>query len=338
VADRASFPSDTMSTHYIQQDGVARLRAWGLLDAVVAAGTPPIPGLTLDFGDFRVPVPAPPGEPAYCPRRTVLDKILVDAAVAAGAELRERFSVQDVLVEDGRVAGIRGRAAGGANVEERARIVIGADGRHSVVARAVRAEDYNVRPALTCGYYSYWSGVPLDGAEIALRPGRGILLFPTNDGLTCMGVECHAGEFEAFRADIDGTILRSAALVPGLAERVAAGRREERYQGGAEFPNYFRKPYGPGWALVGDAGYLKDPVTGTGISDAFRDAELLAKALDAGLAGREPLDRALAGYEQRRNEAAFPMYEVTCRLAEFRPPDAELFQLFGNLPQPQAAG
>ena len=337
AVDRTSFPSDTMSTHFIGQEGVAALRRWDLLDAVIAAGTPPIASLTLDFGELRIPVPQPPDAPAYCPRRTILDKLLVDAAASAGAEVRERFSVQELVWEDGGVAGIRGRAAGGGTVEERARVVIGADGRHSVVARAVAPEEYNVRPALTCGYYSYWSGLALEGAEIALRPGRGILLFPTNDGLTCMGVECDREEFAAFRADIDGTIMRAAALVPGLAERVAAGRREERFQGGTEFPNYFRKPYGPGWALVGDAGYLKDPITGTGITDAFRDAELLAAALDAGLSGREPLEDALAAYEEERNAVAFPMYEVTCRLAEFRPPDAELFQLFGNLPQPQPA-
>ena len=102
----------------------------------------------------------------YAPRRIVLDKILVDAAVAAGAELRERFTVHELLWDNDRVVGIRGRANGGAMVTEHARIVIGADGAHSIVAKAVRAPRYHERPALTFGYYSYFSDVPLDGVEV----------------------------------------------------------------------------------------------------------------------------------------------------------------------------
>jgi 2-polyprenyl-6-methoxyphenol hydroxylase-like FAD-dependent oxidoreductase len=116
-----------------------------------------------------------------------------------------------------------------------------------------------------------------------------------------------------------------------LAERARAGRREERFTGTAELLNYFRKPYGPGWALVGDAGYHKDPITAQGITDSFRDAELVAEAVDAALSGRQPIEEAMAEYEQRRNKAAFPMYEFTCQLAALEPPPPEMQQLFAAL-------
>ena len=143
--------------------------------------------------------------------------------------------------------------------------------------------------------------------------------------------------FQAFRADIDGTFARSLeSCAPSLAARVRAGKREERWTGTTDLPNFFRKPYGPGWALVGDAGYHKDPITGEGISDAFRDAELLAAALHAGFSGAAPLDEALAGYEERRNAVAMPIYELTCQLASHGPLPVEMQQLIGALAGNQA--
>ncbi|HEY8491339.1 MAG TPA: NAD(P)/FAD-dependent oxidoreductase [Dehalococcoidia bacterium] len=320
LVDRASFPSDTLSTHYIHIPGVLRLHRWGLLERVRQAGGRPIPKITLHLGKVTVVPPPPPGLPpglapeAYCPRRTVLDAILVDAAVGAGAELRERFSVRDLVWEEGRVAGVRGRA-GGREVTERARLVIGADGLHSQVARLVNAPAYHTRPTLTFGYYTYWSDVAMDGAELHVSEGGGILAFPTNDGLTCVAVGGSIESFHRFRQDIQGNYFRILEVAPDLARRVRAGRREERFLGTADQPNYFRRPYGPGWALVGDAGYHRDFVTGLGITDAFRDAELLAAAADEGLSGRRPLGEALAAYERHRNEVAEPLYELTCRIA-----------------------
>jgi flavin-dependent dehydrogenase len=331
LLDRARFPSDTLSTHFLLPDGVRRLEEWGLRSRLEEAGTPPVPRITFNLGPMSVPGPIPEdGPPAYCPRRTVLDAMLVEAAVAAGAELREGFSVQDLLSDDGRVSGIRGRAHDGSVVSERARIVIGADGKHSVIARAVGAEEYNVRPPLGCGYYSYWSGIQHDGsAELHLRDGNALFLFPTNDNQTCVAVEWQNHRFHEVRQDIEGNFFAALEKSPKLAERVRAGRREERFAGTADLRNFFRKPYGPGWALVGDAGYHKDPITGSGITDAFRDADLLSEALDAGFSGREQPEDALADYERRRNETAFPMYEVTCGMAELRPPGPHLMQLFG---------
>jgi flavin-dependent dehydrogenase len=334
LVDRATFPSDIMSTHYIHQPGVAALKRWGLLERLVATGCPPIKQFSMDVGPFALvgsPPPADGVSVGYCPRRTILDKLLVDAAVEAGAELREAFTVEDMVRDGDRVAGVRGHTKGGAPIVEQARVVIGADGHHSLVARAVKAPRYNERPALGCAYYTYWSGVPMEAFELYMRPHRTPWGFPTHDGLTLIGAAWTHDEFHAYRADIEGNYLKTLELAPGLAERVRAGKREERFVGTADVPNLFRKPYGQGWALVGDAGYHKDPCTAQGITDAFRDAELLAAALDAGFSGRGPLEEALAEYERRRNETVLPMYELTCQLATQDPPPPEMRQLFAAL-------
>ncbi len=341
LLDRDSFPSDIMSTHFITQPGVAQLNRWGLLHEVAATGCPPISRLRNAFGPIVLNGTPPPLEGAgasYCPRRTLLDDILVRAAVAAGAELREGFAVDEVLFEDGAVSGVRGRVrAGGAQATETARVVIGADGLHSRVAAAVQPAEYNTRPGTTCGYYSYWSGIPDEGAAITWGPERIVFRFPTNDGLTCLAMEMPKTAFAAFREDIEGNFTRGmAAATPELAALAAAGRREERFVGASNLPNFYRKPFGPGWALVGDAGYHKDPVTGQGIADAFRDAELLAEALDAGFAGRQPVAAALAGYEQQRNAATAAIYETTCQLAGFAPPTAEQLALLAAISASQA--
>ena len=290
LVDRAAFPSDTMRSHFIHHPGVVSLHRWGLLPQVVASGSPPIRARLSDLGDFSLTIPAEVADGVdanYAPRRFVLDTILVAAAVAAGAELREHFAVHELVWDDGRVVGIRGRAKGGAMVTEHARIIVGADGAHSVVAKAVRADTYDARPALSFAYYSYFSGVPLAGIEVYLRPEECMHInFPTNSGLSCIAIQAPIAGFPAFRADIEANFFRAIARAPHLAERVRAGSREERWYGTADLANFFRTPHGPGWALVGDAGYHKDPVTAQGITDAFRDAELLAEAVDGGFSGR----------------------------------------------------
>ena len=334
LLDQATFPQDTISTHLIWAPGVACLQRWGVLDRLVAANTPIMRRLRFDVGDFALVGTSPPvdGVCEYvAPRRTVLDKILVDAAVAAGAELRQGFAVQAVVSSDGRITGIRGQDRDGAVHTERARLVIGADGRHSLVARQVSAQEYDTRPALACWYYSYWEGVSGDGTEYYPRPGRTFGIIPTTDGRVCVPVGCPHADFEAFRADIEGNHRRALELAPELAARVRAGRRVERFYGAADLPSYFRVPYGPGWALVGDAGYHKDPITAQGISDAFHSAEMLADAVDDGFSGRRPLDVALADYQRRRDAAVRPMYDFTCQLAAMEPPPPEMQQLFASL-------
>jgi flavin-dependent dehydrogenase len=325
VIDRSTFPSDILSTHYIQLEGIGRLRKWGLLETMDAQGCRPIEKLTFFMNGFGFVPPPPPGSPegekAYCPRRTVLDKILVDAASAAGAEVREAVTLQDLLIDGDDVTGVRARTKDGTTFDEPARIVVGADGMHSRVAKIVGAPSYNEHPSLTCAYYSYFSGTNLDGAEIHIGDGGGCLAFPTNDGMDCIAIGQQNEMFEEFRSDIEGNFMRyMQGISPVMYERIQNGKREERWEGTADVPNFFRKPYGRGWALVGDAGYHRDPVTGLGINDAFRDAELLSNAIDEGFSGRVPIEEALAGYEQQRNAIATPMYEFTVALASGNPP------------------
>ncbi len=328
LLDRASFPSDSMRAHFVRSAGVERLDRWGLLPRIEASGCPAIRQWVVDLGDFPLPMPSEVldgGPLQYAPRRFVLDAILVEAAAAAGVEVRQGFSVQEVLQEDGRVVGVRGRARGGREVTERARLVVGADGLHSLVARAVGAPIYDARPTLACSYYSYFGDVPIDGLNVAYRADRIVIAVPTNGDLTLVCVAAPIAAFPAFRADIEGAFFDSLSRVPWLAERVRSGRRAERWLGSGDLPNFFRKPYGPGWALVGDAGYHRDPIPARGISDAFRDAELLVEAIDAGFGGRVPLEAALAGYERRRNEAARPLYEETLARAAFQPFPPEVY-------------
>jgi flavin-dependent dehydrogenase len=331
VVDRASFPSDTLSTHVIHAPGVAALNRWGLLDEVIATGCPPIETYSFDFGPFTIkgtPRPRDGISTAYAPRRTVLDKILVDAASQSGAEVRERFTVDDIVVEDGEVVGIRGHDEGGATVLERAPVVIGADGRNSHVSKVVQPEQYHDKPMLQWSYYTYWRDLPVDGFEIVIRPDRGWAAAATNDGLTMLVVGWPYAESNAYKADVEANYLKTLELAPEFANRVRAATREARFAGGS-VPNFFRKPYGAGWALVGDAGYNKDPITAQGICDAFRDAELCSTALDETFTGTRSFEDAMSSYHRTRDAEVLPIYEFTTQLATLEAPPAEMQQLLG---------
>jgi flavin-dependent dehydrogenase len=264
----------------------------------------------------------------YAPRRTLLDKTLVDAAARAGAEVRERFNVDQLIVEDATVVGVRGHGADERPVAARARVVIGADGRNSHIAKAVGAEQYHDKPKLQYGYYTFFRGLPTDGMETIIRPQRAWAAIPTNDDLTLVVMGWPTAEAGAFRADVEANFHATLDLAPAFAKRVGAATRVEPFLGGGVV-NYFRRPYGPGWALVGDAGYNKDPVTAQGISDAFRDAERCAGAVDQALAGQRPYHEAMAAYQRDRDERALPIYHFTTELATLEPPPAQLQQLLG---------
>nr|ALV86403.1 oxidoreductase [uncultured bacterium 14] len=331
--DSGTFPSDTLSTHLIHPPGVAALAKWGLLDRLLATGCPPIDTYAFDFGPFALS--GRPGTAefplAYAPRRTTLDKLLVDAAVEAGVEVRESYTVERLIVDNGRVTGVQGNAG-----SEHARFVVGADGRQSLVARTVVPEQYHQRPPLCCAYYSYWSGLPMDGrSEFYVRPERAFAAWPTQDDLTLVIGGWPFAQLADHKSDIEGTLMKAFELAPPFAERIRAAKRETRFMGAA-VPNYFRKPYGPGWALVGDAGYNKDFITAQGIQDAFRDAELCATALDDTFSGRASFDDAMARY-QRTRDAALPMYEFTCEFAMLAPPPPALQQVLLAMRGNQAA-
>ena len=206
--------------------------------------------------------------------------------------------------------------------------MIGADGVHSLIAKSVRASEYEGKPPLTTNYYSYYSGFEADDLEEYIRDYQAVSCFPTHDGLTLIAVLWPCSRFQEIRADIEGHVWKVLESTPTVADRLRGARREEKWIGTAGVPNYFRQPFGPGWALVGDAAYDKDPITAQGISDAFIDAEGLVTALDDGWSERRPLADALAAYQASRDQRAKPMYDFTCQMATLEPPPPQMQQLF----------
>ncbi|MDA0352259.1 MAG: NAD(P)/FAD-dependent oxidoreductase [Chloroflexi bacterium] len=313
LVDRDTFPSDTLSTHLIRIEGVALLSEWGVLDRVIATGAPPIGQTTaVIMGQQNVNVfESVDGRPGLelCPRRWALDTELVQAAREAGAEVREGFSVSGLSRDAaGRVNGVVGRDASGATVHEEATVVIGADGRHSRVARELTLEEYETVPPLICGYYTYFSNLPLEGTEFRIAPGAAVIGFPTNNGQVCLAVERPDDEFAEMRGDIESFYMAAVeAAAPDLYEAVRAATREEPFRGGGEQRQYFRKPYGDGWVLIGDAGLHVDPTLGLGITKAFTEAAMLAPALSAVLNGTLAFEEALAGFQQQRDAVWIPL-------------------------------
>ncbi len=320
VVDRATFPSDILSTHAFAGDATDRLHKWGLLDRVLATGVTQCGGgltIWLDQEPYEFNF-GPSPHPTIAPRRTYLDQILVDAAREAGAEVREGFSVQEILIEDGVVTGVRGQLKDGSTVIEKAKVVIGADGKYSHLAKAVGAQEYNTLPPRNCAYYSYYSGVK-DSTQLEFHGNTGggfAGLFPTNDGLVCVAAGWPVELWEEKKKDPEKSMEESWAALPELTERMKDKKREDRIMGWPGYTSYYRKPFGPGWILVGDAGYLKDPTLGQGINDCFRDAEYVSEALDAAWSGREDLYAALAAYQQKRDMETGAIYALNDLLSQ----------------------
>jgi flavin-dependent dehydrogenase len=327
VVDQASFPSDTVSTHSIARSGMVQLRRWGLLDEVLDSGAPAIRQVTFNAAGESVSrtIKDKAGvDFLVAPRRYVLDTILASAAVRAGAQLRPGVTVTGVQGDGrGRVVGVQGQDRTGAQVELGARFVVGADGLGSLVARSVGAAINQARLAGGAAQYAYYAGIPWSGFEffVAERSFAGV--FPTHDEKACIWVCTPAADAKAARRHtrsrveaFDQLLERSA---PPLAQRLRQARRTSPVQGMLRQPNQLRQSFGPGWALVGDAGYYRDAITAYGISDAVRDAELLAVALDRALAGDGEEPTALASYQHQRDQALQEIFELTCRLAAHPP-------------------
>jgi len=323
AVDRARFPSDAFSTHQIHIAGVQRLKRWGLLGKVVESGAPPTRRVRFDPGPAVIEAKFRDyggADAMYSPRRTVLDAILVDAARKAGAEVREAFVVDEVLKEGGRVVGVRGRERGGSSEALTSRLLVGADGKDSLVAKAVGAPSYLVREPLTMGFYGYFEGLDLKQGHIRQRQRASLGVWPTNGGRSIVYLVRPRAEFGSFREDVEGNFAAGLERMGELGRRVLGHARVGPLRGTDRFPNGFRKPQGRGWALVGDAGLVMDPITGYGISMAFRDAELLAGAVDDAFRGSRTLEGALRGFHRARDHDARPLYKFTARVASLQPP------------------
>ena len=340
LLDRATFPSEIRHGHYIHRHGPRRLAAWGVLDRLVSPDCPPIASVTLDLGDFPLTgrdLVVDGIAVGYAPRRSVLDHVLVRAAVEAGVELREGCTLEALLDDPSGVSGVRARGPHGSSFTERARLVIGADGRHSRVAALARAPMSEVHPAAASWYFSYWSGVACDGVELYVRGDRALFVHPTSDRLTAIFVAAPAPMRPRTRDAIEPHVMDAIDRVPALADRVREGRREERFYGAVDLPNFRRKPFGPGWALVGDAGCHKDPYLALGVCDAFRDADTLADAIDRGFSGRVPMADALADYESGRDDATRDDFAQNLHAARFAPPPPDVLRARAEARGDQAA-
>jgi flavin-dependent dehydrogenase len=327
VLDQASFPSDTVSTHSIARSGVVQLRRWGLLDEVLDSGAPAIRQVTFNAGGestSRTVKEKAGVDFLVAPRRFVLDTILATAAQRAGAQMRLGVTVTGVQCDGrGRVVGVLGHDRVGAPVELEARWVVGADGLQSRVAGLVGAAINEVRPAGGAAQYAYYAGIRWAGIEffVAERSFAGV--FPTHDGQACIWVCTPSADAKAVRRRTVSRVEAFGQLLershPELALRLRHARRTSPVQGMLRQPNQVRQVFGPGWALVGDAGYYRDAITAYGISDAFRDAELLAATLDQALDGDGEETTALAAYQQHRDQALAEIFEITCRLSAYPP-------------------
>ena len=323
LVDRARRGSDTVSTHALMRAGVLQLSRWGLLERVVAAGTPPVRRTTFHH-EGRRPVevsirPSTGVDALHAPRRHVLDAILADAAAEAGADVLHQTPVTGLLRDgDGRVAGVVTRGADGRGVPITAPITVGADGISSMVASAVDARVEVQGRAASAVLYRYVPGCGASGYEWAYGGRAAAGIIPTNGGECCVFVSSTPERVRRLRRQGAEAAFDALLDVVGgaVADRVRDGSAGGRIRGWAGVPGHVRRSWGPGWALVGDAGYFKDPITTHGMTDALRDAELLADALLAVLGGSAEAV-ALADYQATRDRLSRDLFEVTEEVAAY---------------------
>lgn len=319
LVDKAGFPADTLSTLYIQQTGVARLARWGLLDAVKATGCPPLDHVVYELGDVRVEGCCSGIDgirEAYAPRRRVLDPILAQGAVAAGAQFRPEHEFAAFLYDDGgRVVGVRLRKPDGGEIDERALLVVGADGMRSAVAAKAGAAKTVDHEKLTCAYYTLWQG-PKTFFEMYEGPTGWVSAVPTNDGAVLIAAYYPQSRFDEVRHDAQRWYLENIKVnAPVLYEQIQRSEQVERLYGTGDQQNYFRRAHGPGWVLVGDAGHHKDSLSARGIGDAFMQAELLVNSVGDDLCDPVALDAALAAFGEERDRLLMDNYNATRMVA-----------------------
>jgi 2-polyprenyl-6-methoxyphenol hydroxylase-like FAD-dependent oxidoreductase len=320
LLDGATFPSDTLSTHLLWSDALREFDRLGVLSEILATDAPPIGRIRLAFGEYanEAPIPTTAGYPPLLSvRRVVLDALLLAAVRRqAGITTLEGITVAELLRDGETVAGVRGVTRGsGEPLLARAGVTIGADGRHSTIVREAGAAEYDPVPPLLATYYRYYRGItPLTTPTLeAYRDASGgfCYLFPCDAGYWTLAISFPQAEFAAVRRDHDAQLAAHIARKPGLPERLAGVEAATPWRGAGDLTNFYRAPFGPGWALVGDAGQHKDPITARGIADALRHAALLTAALDRVRRRESDWQTALGAYQAERDAQSRPLYDFT---------------------------
>ncbi len=332
LLDRGPFGSDTLSTHALMRGGVLQLSRWGLLDQIIAANTPPVTRTTFRYGAESVVITIKPSygvDALYAPRRTILDPVLVHAAVDAGVEVYHSTSVTDLTRRHGRVVGVHATTSDGRSVELGAPIVIGADGIRSTVAKCAGAAFARVGQHACATTYGYWDDLATDGYEWNFRPNACSGVIPTNGGKTCVFASASPKRIARGGVAVLSDVV--AEGTPELAERLRRASPPPGTRTWPGQPGYIRRCHGPGWALVGDAGYFKDPISAHGLTDALRDAELLARAVSGGLRDDGSLDDALENYQTERDRLSIPLFDIVDHISSQQWDDTEIADLLLHL-------
>jgi len=315
LVEQATFPRDTLSTAYFEARGMAFADSLGLTDRIRQTGAPFVNHNNVRLEDLRyvAPIPQRPGDVGggVSVRRMLLDPILAEAAAEAGAEVRMATKVTGLLEDGGRVTGVRVTHKG-AEASLDARLVVGADGRNSTVARLAGSRKYNLTPNERFAYWSFFEDAN-PGSEPAFifhRWGdRVVLGFPCDSGLYQAIVIADLSELPRFRADLEGSFMEYGCSCEPVAEILSGARRVGKFFGMLRWEGFFREPTGPGWVLAGDAGHFKDPTAGQGIQDAFGQADALARAIVKALDGPAgQFDGELAAWGRWRDKDAVEHY------------------------------
>jgi flavin-dependent dehydrogenase len=335
VLDRSSFPSDTLSTHFFRAPALRAFNQIGVSGGVQSVA----PHLRVNYNvidgiEFPEPVDRPDDYPFYmCVRRIVLDDILIRRIKQIpNAELQEGVKVTGLIWNNNSVSGVKWEKADKKG-EFKAKVIVGADGVNSIMAKEVNAEAEYQEPVTRAMYYAYYKGITSKegpAAEFHYNGNTLVYCFPCDSDLTLIAASIPIAQFASFKRNVEEEFNGIVNSMEALSERFNKAEREGPIRGSGSIPGYLRIPYGNGWALVGDAGMVMDPWSGQGIDQATTHSVLLADSLDNYFSGKNDWVSAMAAYHKARNEFSLKTFQRTCKFSvDFRPMTNEALKLRG---------